>query len=35
MTWPHMLVRIMAAEQIFRTATILSGHPYYRAGQAD
>lgn len=30
MTWPHQLVRIMAAEQIYRSITILSGHPYHR-----
>lgn len=30
MTWPHQLVRIMAAEQLYRVTTILSGHPYHR-----
>jgi 23S rRNA (pseudouridine1915-N3)-methyltransferase len=30
MTWPHQLVRIMVAEQIYRAVTILSGHPYHR-----
>jgi len=30
MTFPHRLVKIMAAEQIYRAATILSGHPYHR-----
>ena len=29
-TWPHMMVRAMLAEQLYRTQTILSGHPYHR-----
>jgi len=31
MTWPHMLVRPMLAEQVFRAQCILEGHPYHRA----
>ena len=31
MTWPHLLVRAMLAEQLWRAAAILSGHPYHRA----
>jgi 23S rRNA (pseudouridine1915-N3)-methyltransferase len=31
MTWPHLMVRAMLAEQIYRAETIIAGHPYHRA----
>jgi 23S rRNA (pseudouridine1915-N3)-methyltransferase len=30
MTWPHMLVRLLLMEQIYRAQTILTGHPYHK-----
>lgn len=30
MTWPHLMVRAMLAEQIYRAQSILLGHPYHR-----
>jgi len=31
-TWPHLMVRAMLAEQLYRSTTIIAGHPYHREG---